>query len=330
MRLLPSRTTKLAVLMLLLFGLMTGLGGASHQPPGAFHGIAFGKVCVDPTPVGVPYQCRLTVSNFDLGHNPEEILALGDIVTHSSGTIQTGNVLPYLQLIFTPAAPDPDAPFCVGGSGAGTLLSPYVGATKCTLPNLGSTIFTKNFAVYIVTAADYGLPNDRITDQGQLTWRDTCTLDNVGCNSGNQNATAPGSSKVVFQPSITTSVNGNGTTAIEKGQSAFDTVTLHNASPDAGGTVAYGLYSNPTCSTLVADLTPANNTVVNGVAPNSLPHRSTPPATSGSRRPTAATKQHRRAVQERLHQRAAGRRGREHLDHARPRRTRSAIRTRSR
>ena len=67
-------------------------------------------------------------------------------------------------------------------------------------------------------------------------------------------------------------MNGNGTTAIEKGQSAFDTVHTSNATPDAGGTVTYGLDKHPTCSTLVADLTPANNTVVNGVAPNSLSH----------------------------------------------------------
>src|SRR5262249_33756084 len=45
----------------------------------------------------------------------------------------------------------------------------------------------------------------------------------------------------------------------------------------AGGTITYKLYNNSTCTGttpatgLLADLTPANNTVTNGVAPDSLP-----------------------------------------------------------
>src|SRR6185503_11215232 len=41
---------------------------------------------------------------------------------------------------------------------------------------------------------------------------------------------------------------------------------------DAGGTISYAVYSDDQCSVLVADLTPADNTVVNGVAPDSKDH----------------------------------------------------------
>ena len=48
-----------------------------------------------------------------------------------------------------------------------------------------------------------------------------------------------------------------------------DSATISGATATAGGTISYKIYSNNTCSTLVADVTPANNTVVNGVAPDS-------------------------------------------------------------
>ena len=56
------------------------------------------------------------------------------------------------------------------------------------------------------------------------------------------------------------------------GDSVHDSATLNGATTDAGGTISYAVYSNDTCTTLVADLTPVNNTVVNGVAPDSLSH----------------------------------------------------------
>jgi hypothetical protein len=55
-----------------------------------------------------------------------------------------------------------------------------------------------------------------------------------------------------------------------------DTATITGATATAGGTITYSLFNNSTCSSasggLVANLTPAANTVVNHVAPDSLPY----------------------------------------------------------
>ena len=62
-------------------------------------------------------------------------------------------------------------------------------------------------------------------------------------------------------PSVTTTLSDLGPIAI--GTSVHDSATISGATADAGGTITYKIYSNNTCSTLVADVTPANNTVVN-------------------------------------------------------------------
>ena len=56
---------------------------------------------------------------------------------------------------------------------------------------------------------------------------------------------------------------------INTGTSVHDSATISGATANAGGTITYKIYSNNTCSNLVADVTPANNTVVNHVAPDS-------------------------------------------------------------
>ncbi|MGZ4390873.1 MAG: hypothetical protein ACXVRK_01945 [Gaiellaceae bacterium] len=56
------------------------------------------------------------------------------------------------------------------------------------------------------------------------------------------------------------------------GDTVHDSATISGATADAGGTINYAVYSDNTCKTLVADLTPDNNKVVNGVAPDSKDH----------------------------------------------------------
>jgi uncharacterized repeat protein (TIGR01451 family) len=56
------------------------------------------------------------------------------------------------------------------------------------------------------------------------------------------------------------------------GDTVHDSATISGATADAGGTISYAVYSDDQCSTLVADLTPVDNTVVDGVAPDSLAH----------------------------------------------------------
>ena len=56
---------------------------------------------------------------------------------------------------------------------------------------------------------------------------------------------------------------------IGQGTSASDQATISGAAATAGGTIKYYVYSDATCTTQIADATPAENTVVNGVAPAS-------------------------------------------------------------
>jgi uncharacterized repeat protein (TIGR01451 family) len=72
-------------------------------------------------------------------------------------------------------------------------------------------------------------------------------------------------------PSVSTTLSAVSPVSI--GASVHDSATLPGATTDAGGTISYGLFSDSTCTTQIADLTnPADNTVVNGVAPDSLSH----------------------------------------------------------
>ena len=72
-----------------------------------------------PTVVGQPLECRFLISNFDTGHNPEQIFSLSDTVNSFNGPVPSGNLLASLELVFAPAT-GPLAPTCIGGSGAGT------------------------------------------------------------------------------------------------------------------------------------------------------------------------------------------------------------------
>ena len=74
-----------------------------------------------------------------------------------------------------------------------------------------------------------------------------------------------------FAPTITTSLSSGGTQGpkitILFGNSANDQATLSGASPTAGGTVQYTVYSDSSCSTVFADA--GTRTVVDGVVPAS-------------------------------------------------------------
>src|SRR6476661_6631678 len=113
------------VVLSVLFGL--SVGGA--QAALGQHGIAFVKGCDSPTNIGDPYNCSYTILNVvDTVHDTLKVTGLSDQVHSAGGDVNSGNILPALQLIFSGAVT------CVGGSGAGTVASPYVGATQCTLP----------------------------------------------------------------------------------------------------------------------------------------------------------------------------------------------------
>ena len=87
----------------------------------------------------------------DTAHDTLRLTALNDTVNSAGGAVPSGNILPTTGLIFNGAVT------CTGGSGAGTLASPYIGATECLMP-FGSTIRTQAFSHYTVQPADFNLP----------------------------------------------------------------------------------------------------------------------------------------------------------------------------
>ena len=176
----------LAVLSaLLVFGITGALA--------AFHGVATAKGCVSPVQVGDPYTCAAQISNtVDTGHDTILVTGLSDVVHASGGNVSSGPMLASTGLVFTGAVT------CVGGSGAGTLANPYVGAASCLLP-FGTAITTKPFSHYTVDANDFNLPLHRLTDTVTWNWNNTCVFNpDQDCTTNPQVATA-GSSALVIE-----------------------------------------------------------------------------------------------------------------------------------
>jgi hypothetical protein len=69
-------------------------------------------------------------------------------------------------------------------------------------------------------------------------------------------------------PTVTTQLSKTG--PVGTGASISEQAVLHGATGDAAGTIAYTLYGDSGCTTVVANLTPAVNAVAGGAAPASL------------------------------------------------------------
>ena len=129
-----------------------------------------------------------------------------------------------------------------------------------------------------LTPADNTVVNGVAPDSNAHTFNSAGTFYFQATYSGDNNNTGPVSSectseKLVVglnQPSVSTQLSEDSPVSI--GTSVHDSATLHGATADAGGTINYGLFSDNTCKTQIDDLTPEDNTVVNGVAPDSTAH----------------------------------------------------------
>jgi hypothetical protein len=67
-------------------------------------------------------------------------------------------------------------------------------------------------------------------------------------------------------PTLTTSLDGGGSNTgahitVAPSTQVHDTATLTGATPTAGGSISYAVYSNSNCTTLVQNATPGNNTI---------------------------------------------------------------------
>jgi hypothetical protein len=185
----PRRLLGLSVLVMLI---VTAIAPALVL--GAFHGVAVGKTTVSPVNVGDPYTSSAVIRNIvDTAHDTVRVTGLSDAIASAGGTVQTANILGSTGLVFN----DPALVSRTGGSGAGTSADPHVGATEC-LVKFGGTITTKQFSHYTVLAADFNLPNHRLTDQITWNWNNTCVVNpDNDCTTTPQIAKAGASALVV-------------------------------------------------------------------------------------------------------------------------------------
>lgn len=171
MHLLRSRSVGLG-LTLCLLGMIVALPTAAQaQVP--IHGIGFSKGCAaGPLNVGDPNLCTFGVQNTaatDTALDTLTFKSLVDVVHSGSGDVNSGNILPQLQV-----------GSIVGGATcnvSGTNTGPTAtGNTLCTVPT-GSSITFLPFSHYNVAAND---PNP-LTDTALLTWDDLCTSGSGNC-----------------------------------------------------------------------------------------------------------------------------------------------------
>jgi uncharacterized repeat protein (TIGR01451 family) len=259
-----------------------GLLVASAGGETVSYGVSASKGCLSPAFVGQPYFCFYIFSNTGAtSGDTVKVFSAEDVVSAASGTVPSGNILSSLKLVFTPSPGSPGAPTCTGpgSSGVGTLASPFVGATQCTLP-FGANVASLPFSFYTIQPADFGLPGHGLSDQITFTWSDLCdkTPSPGSCNPVDENdAQAPSSTAVKqYNPTITTQLSAS---TIPVGGSVHDTAaitydTAPPASPVVSGTVTYKVYTDNTCTTL--STTPAvNQTVAYTRPPGTVPDSST-------------------------------------------------------
>src|SRR4051794_4722904 len=167
-------------LAMLAVAAMVMASAAAADPPRVDYGVSSAKGCESPTFVGNKDFCFYTFTNITaVGANDvastDTVLVTSavDTVHAAGGDVSSGNILSQLGLVFAPAA-GVGAPVCVGGAGAGTQVSPYVGATQCTLP-YGASISSMDFGWYTTKPADF-LQNasHKLSDQIDFTWFDLC------------------------------------------------------------------------------------------------------------------------------------------------------------
>ena len=215
----------------------------------AFHGIATAKGCTSPVKIGDPYTCAVQISNsVDTGHDTVRVTGLSDTVNSAGGAVPTGNILGTTGLVFSGAV------VCSGGSGSGTFLDPYLGATECLLP-FGTSITTKSFSHYTVQANDFNLPLHRLTDTASVNWNNTCTF-----NPDNDCSTLPqiagaGSSALINKLNTSTATDihnaaHQAVTVVEARSTVHDfvTVTGQPNNPVPTGNVNIDWFLNGTCT----------------------------------------------------------------------------------
>ncbi|MGD0834567.1 MAG: hypothetical protein ABSA40_09135 [Candidatus Dormibacteria bacterium] len=136
-----------------------------------------------------------------------------------------------------------------------------------------------------LTPADNTVVDGVVPDSSNYAFTGAGTWYFEATYSGDANNLGPVSSPCTSETTVVTpNVPSIGTqtvpgSPVAVGTAVHDTSLLSGETANAGGTVTYSLYSDSLCTSLVSDLTPTDNTVVNGVVPNSNPYTFTTPGT---------------------------------------------------
>src|SRR5262245_38624768 len=121
---------RLAVWVVVLGAVAMALGGGNARAVNGF-GAGATKGCNTNTLVGQPMVCHYGYNNLDDFGNTYIVTGAQDVVQTAGGAVSSGNILSSLSLVFHNSATGGTVS-CVGGSGSGTAVDPYIGATSCT------------------------------------------------------------------------------------------------------------------------------------------------------------------------------------------------------
>ena len=230
----------------------------------AFHGLGVAKGCNDSTPVYGAYTCQYQITNNqDTAGDTYSFNSVVDSVAAHDGTATSSDLMSSLQWVVTAGSAT-----CSGGSGSGTVGSPYVGVTSCTLPT-GAQVTSNLSSFYTVQPDDYTNAGHTLSDQVTVGWTDT-TIDLGGSNQGVSATT------VTQNPSVTTTSIEQGS-AVAVGSSVSDDVTVSPGAgtpvgaPPPGGSVTVTFYSSNTCDSETAVNSGTFTLDSNGQALNVLP-----------------------------------------------------------
>lgn len=150
----------------------------------------------------------------------------------------------------------------------GTISYDLYNNSSCSSSDMG---LVDNLTPTPDTVTDGSVPNSEpYTFNSAGTWYFQATY---SYDDGSSVSSACTSEEIVVNlntPSITTQTEPG--SPVEVGTEVHDTAKLSGATANAGGTVTYGLYSDSSCSDLVKDLTPTDNTVTDGSVPDSRPY----------------------------------------------------------
>ncbi len=170
----------------------------------------------------------------------------------------------------------PSGPVSIGTDAHDT--AQISGATANAGGTISYTLYSNDDCTGILadlTPVNNTVVNGAAPDSKAYTFNNAGTFYFYAVYSGDANNTGPVNSGCAAEPftvnpntpSVATIIVPSGPVSI--GTDAHDTAQISGATANAGGTISYTLYSNDDCTGILADLTPVNNTVVNGAAPDS-------------------------------------------------------------